>query len=149
MKMRLQVYNSLFTTMEANPENAIDDDFHSTMLPTLLVENERNRQLYTCAYDEMNESYVDRFIIKAVQEMLFESGVQQVSQECISTLSTLMKLSIQNIGSYLRTAVIHFPISTPSSPIRSSPVSSDSSSLKQSVATETRVLYLLPYNSHS
>ena len=135
--------------MAANPECAIDDNLHSISLPSLLVENEMNQQLYTCSYSEMNESYADRFLIKAVQEMLFENGVQQVSQECISTLSTLMKLSIQNIGSYLRTAVFHFPICSPSSPIHPSPTSYDPSSSKQSDATEVRVLYFLPYNSHS
>ena len=136
--MRLQLYHTLFLKIEKNPESPIDDNLQSISLPSLLAENEKNQQLYTCAYSEMNESYADCFIIKAVQEMLFENGVQQVSQECVTTLSTLMKLSIQNIGSYLRSAVIHFPINSLSSHPSSN--SSESSSSNQLNTPEIRVI---------
>ena len=137
--MRLQIYHSAFTNIEQNINSTTDGNLLSISLPSLLIENETNQQLYTCAYNEMNESYADSFIIKAVEEMLFENGVHRVSQECISTLSTLMKLSIQNIGLYLRTAVLHFPVCSPASSIHQLPSSADSSSSNQTVPTEIRV----------
>lgn len=62
----------------------------------------------------MNDSYADHFVLNAIQEMLFENGVTNVSQACLTFFAELMKSSIQNIGKYLRSAVLHFPIQSSS-----------------------------------
>ena len=112
--MRLRLYQSLFLRIQNASEESLEDICNSAAISPQLLEDLQSQPLTTCVSSQMNDSYADHFILNAIQEMMFENGVTNVSQACLTFLAELMKSSIQNIGKYLRSAVLHFPIQSSS-----------------------------------
>lgn len=56
----------------------------------------------------VTSSMADRFVVNAVEYMLYESGFEHTSVECVRTLAQVMRTCIQNLGRVL-SSVPSFP----------------------------------------
>ena len=57
----------------------------------------------------VTNSLADHFVVNAVEYMLYEQGLENVSVECIRTLSQVMRICIHNLGRVLSSSVLSFP----------------------------------------
>ena len=57
----------------------------------------------------VTNSLADHFVVNAVEYMLYEQGLENVSVECIRILSQVMRICIHNLGRVLSSSVLSFP----------------------------------------
>lgn len=111
IQLRIRLYDMLLSKFKDTTVFQEDASrlIQSIPIPLSFLNEINCERCRTAPCRHVTSSLADHFIASAVEYMVYESGFETVSVECIRTLSQVMRSCIHNLGRVLSSSVLSFP----------------------------------------